>query len=425
MAKFSSNTILYVPDETPYAGVIQIIHGMAEHQLRYREIAQFFRENRFVVLTSDLRGHGNHVSRETDLGYFGDNAVSRLISDIHDNTAYIRAQFPGIPYVLFGHGIGALLSVIYLRKYDQFLDGLFLDGMPADRLWPRRIMSQVLSVLMLLRGEYHRSSVINYLIMGQYYRPLIREGSEFAWLSKDPDNVRNYEEDPKCGYIYTFNGFKTVLELMDQTYTTSGSWIRKKPDLPIRLFWGSKDPCMPDKNDLSKTIHLFSDKGYQNVAYITYPDQRHEVFRDSRRETAYQDALRELQLICHQKPVPAKTKQKKHIILEDFTDPEVEQPLIRDEKLNLREFINAHNEAIHASDESVRPKVEMVDFAQIDQAMQDRPEKTQKQSDERDPDFDALIDELLNNETYTPGARRPLDNFDGFKIDPDIMDGIH
>jgi len=512
MTELSANAIIYVPDKKPYAGVIQIIHGMAEHQGRHRELAQFFCDHGYVVLTSDLRGHGNHIARDTDLGYFGDNAVSRLVSDIHDNTAYIRNQFPNLPYFLFGHGIGALLAVIYIKKYDNFIDGLFLSGMPADRLWPRRAMNLLLLLLMLLRGEYHRSSVINFLIMGQYYRPLIKEGSEFAWLSSDPSNVQKYEEDPKCGYIYTFNGFKTVLELMDQTYC-KGSWIRKNTELPIRLFWGAKDPCMDDPNDLSKTVHLFSDIGYQNVAYISYPGQRHEVFHDYNKETACLDTLKEMETIRRQKghDVPVPVKKRKHIILDNFVDPEVDKPLVKDEKLNLDEFIQAHKDASPASGQESHPKVEMIDFAQIDrmleesierettassdtapasdaqealsgEAGQKSPSETRRHTvsdifsqvassvnpDEPEPDetdetmedselseateateaaetestaetseqteeaphpvsmdYDALIDELLNHETYTPGGRRPLDDFDGFKIDPDIMDGIH
>ena len=163
MSELTANSIIYVPDTKPYAGVIQVIHGMSEHQGRYRELAQFFTKHGYAVLTSDLRGHGNHIARDIELGYFGDNASSRLVSDIHDNTTYIRSHFPNIPYILLGHGIGALLAVVYSKKYDQFLDGLFLAGMPADRLWPRRVMSLVLKGIILLRGEYHRSSLTNYL----------------------------------------------------------------------------------------------------------------------------------------------------------------------------------------------------------------------------------------------------------------------
>ena len=455
MSELSANAILYVPEEKPFKGVIQIIHGMAEHQGRYRELAQFFSGEGYVVLTSDLRGHGNHIARDVELGYFGDNAIARLVSDVHDNTAYLKEYFPKIPYILFGHGIGALIAVIYIKKYDRSIDGLFLSGMPADHLWPRRGMNLLLRLLMLFRGEFPRSRAINYLIMGQYFRPTVKEGSEFAWLSADRENVRRYEADPRCGYIYTFNGFQTVLDLMDMTYS-KGSWIRKSPNLPIRLFWGANDPCVGDSNELQKTISLFSDAGYQNVFYITYPGQRHEIFRDKRKDEVCHDALIQLEAIraakSGRKPVKA-AKKKRHIVLDNFVDPEVDKPLEKDEKLNLKEFIDAHNQAAESEEHIVRPKVEMIDFAEIDDMREEAeavsvaaetvsaaevvpaavPAQNAGKSvqgdtaaDDDDMDFDALIDELLNSETYVPEKeRRPLDQFDGFKIDPEIMDGIH
>ncbi|MCF7933819.1 MAG: alpha/beta hydrolase, partial [Spirochaetia bacterium] len=39
-------------------GVIQIVHGMAEHALRYDHFATKLRTKGYAVYASDLRGHG-------------------------------------------------------------------------------------------------------------------------------------------------------------------------------------------------------------------------------------------------------------------------------------------------------------------------------------------------------------------------------
>lgn len=409
-----------MPDRGEPKGVVQIIHGMAEYQGRYREFAQFLTMNGYAVITSDLRGHGNYISRETDLGFFGDNAVSRLVGDVHDITMHIRNQFPGKPVFLFGHGIGALIATVYIKKYDSFLNGLFLSGMPADK--PARIAANLLVMLFIaMRGEYHRSSLINYLIMGRYYRPFAAEGSEFSWLSADPDNVVKYEINPKCGYIYTLNGFKTILDLMSRTYT-KGSWIRKNPELPVRMFWGQDDTCISGRSDLNNTVHLFSYNGYTDVGYIIYPEQRHEVFQDYKRENVYSDALNELEAIRlagKAQEEPAK-KTSKHIVLENFIDPEVDKPLVKDEKLDLDELISAHKPENEDADPQARPKVEMIDFADIEAMINETrfmnaikatsdPEPAAAQAPKPEPQ---------------PEPLRPLDTFDGFKIDPTITDGL-
>ncbi|MBQ9030458.1 MAG: alpha/beta fold hydrolase [Parasporobacterium sp.] len=369
MSDLSKNTILYMPDTDHINGVIQVIHGMAEYQGRYRHFAQFLNANGYAVITSDLRGHGNHIARDVELGYFGDNAISRLIGEIHDITAYARTTFPKKPYILFGHGIGALLACIYAKKYDNFIDGLLLSGMPADRR--SRIAGSLLVLLFtLMKGEYHRSSLIHSLIMGNYYHAFSKEGSQFAWLSEDSDKVEKYENNPKCGYIYTLNGYKTILDLMDRTYT-SGSWIRKNPELPVRLFWGESDSCISGKNDAENVLRLFIENGYEDVDQILFPGQRHELFQDAGSPEVFEEALKQIHLIAEMKgqeiQIPA--HRSKHIILEDFVDPEVDRPLIKDDKISLDELISAHSSQEGEDAASTRPKVEMIDFEEIEQML--------------------------------------------------------
>lgn len=47
--------------------VIQIIHGMEEHQERYEDFIKELNENGFSVVSSDMRGHGKSAK---DLGFF-------------------------------------------------------------------------------------------------------------------------------------------------------------------------------------------------------------------------------------------------------------------------------------------------------------------------------------------------------------------
>ena len=45
MAEYPKRATVYVPEGQPVIGCIQIIHGMAEHQLRYKPVAEFFQKN--------------------------------------------------------------------------------------------------------------------------------------------------------------------------------------------------------------------------------------------------------------------------------------------------------------------------------------------------------------------------------------------
>ena len=52
--------------ENPKA-IVQIIHGMEEHQERYEPFVKFLNTQGYSVVTSDMRGHG---STAEDLGFF-------------------------------------------------------------------------------------------------------------------------------------------------------------------------------------------------------------------------------------------------------------------------------------------------------------------------------------------------------------------
>ena len=369
MTELSKNAILYIPEgSAPPRGIVQIIHGMGEYQGRYRELAQYLSHYGFAVITSDLRGHGNNLSRMNEIGFFGDNAVRGIIGDIHENTRYIREQFPKIPYVLLGHGLGALIATAYFKRYDNFINGLFLSGIPSDR--PSRMIGNLLIRLYIaLRGEYFRSKIVDALMIGPYYKPFTREGSISAWLTQDAENLHNYDSDPKCGFIYPLNGYRTITELADAAYT-NGSWIRKNLKCPIRILYGSDDPCITGNASFQKTLHLYTENGYTDVAYISYPGQRHDIFHDTARETVFQDILHELERICcgiEPEETEPESNGPVHIVLEDFIDPEVEQPFKDPEqKINLEAFINAHNAAHPSESEDPASKVEMIDYVDIE-----------------------------------------------------------
>lgn len=364
MADLSKNAILYLPENNADPlGAVQIIHGMGEYQGRYRTLAQFLSSNGYVVVTSDLRGHGNNIARISELGFFGDNAIGNLLGDIQENTLYLRNHFPGIPISIIAHGIGALIAVAYFKRYDNFINGLFLSGMPADR--PSRIVGNLICrLLMTIKGEYFRSKIMDSLLVSSYIKQFNRERSTYAWLTSDPEVIANYDSDPKCGFIYTLNGDLTLIELMDAAYT-KGSWIKKNPECTIRVLSGSDDACILNKTAFMKSVHLFTENGYKNVAFILYTNKRHDIFQDIGKEAVFNDVLKELENIRLNRTEAEKEEPvTHHVIPDDFIDPEIEQPFKDPEqKIDLEAFINAHNEK---TPEDRNSKVEMVDFMNIE-----------------------------------------------------------
>lgn len=298
MRNTPAHATLYTPEnETEIKGTVQIVHGMAEHQRRYKDFAEFLKSNGYFVVTSDLRGHGENVTINEELGYFGENGVSNLVGDIHEITRYIKERYPSLPYFLFGHSMGTLISTIYIKKYDIFLDGLFLSGMPAHK-GGSGLSSALIDLSISRNGEYFRSEVFNNKVNGPFSRPFRKDGSDFAWLASDPGVWKAYEADPKCGFIFTLNGFKTLLQLNDEAYGKNGTWSVRNAQMPIRLISGSKDPCMGGKRNLQNNANMFRSHGYRDVEVKIFEGCRHEILNDKDHLAVYDYILSQMNSVA-------------------------------------------------------------------------------------------------------------------------------
>src|SRR3977135_1579966 len=66
----------------PARGIIQIAHGMGEHQLRYRPIAHALVSAGYTVYANDHRGHGELAAQANALGDFGPGGFPVLVDDM-------------------------------------------------------------------------------------------------------------------------------------------------------------------------------------------------------------------------------------------------------------------------------------------------------------------------------------------------------
>lgn len=280
MGNLPARAKIYIPEGQPAIGCIQIIHGMAEHQLRYVPVAEFFRDNGFVVVTSDLRGHGDNVESPDDLGHFAD--VEELVDDVKELFDYLKYEYPDKPLFLIGHSMGTLIATSYFKLYGDEIDGLFLSGMPGSN--PAVKAGKTLVRAMgVVRGWHHRSKTITGMLNGPFIKAFPDDPDPFAWLSVDKENIKRYHEDKKCGYMFTVRGYDTLLNLMIMTYGAA-PFEGKRKDIPIRLVSGAQDPCRVDDETFMKSVQMFKDAGFTDVSWELIPDQRHEIFNDTKRE---------------------------------------------------------------------------------------------------------------------------------------------
>ena len=105
----------------------------------------------------------------------------------------------------------------------------------------------------------------------------------FDWLSRDPDEVQKYIDDPLCGWDASVSLWQDLFGFVftgadDRNFSA----IRK--DLPFNLVGGEKDPA----TDGGKAVEHLADRlkrmGFSNLVSTVYADTRHESLNELNRD---------------------------------------------------------------------------------------------------------------------------------------------
>ena len=284
---------LVIAPESPKA-VFQLVHGMAEHKERYIPLMNYLSEKGYACVINDLRGHGESVASQEDLGYMGKGGMRGLVDDVHNVTNWAKEQYPGLPVFLLGHSMGSMIVRSYLKRYDKDIDGLIVCGSPSNN--PAAGLGNFLAgCIGLFKGQRHRSEFLANLSTGSYDKRFKADGLKNAWLSTNRANVQAYNNDPLCGFTFTVNGYRNGLfRLMQDIYSPKG-WTVSHPELPVHFIAGSDDPCIVSIRKFSEAVSFIRARGYREVTSQVYPGLRHEILNETGREDVFRDILARLE----------------------------------------------------------------------------------------------------------------------------------
>lgn len=270
--------------------MVQLAHGMTEHKERYIPFMEYLADRGCLCVMNDHRGHGGSVRRMEDLGYFYDNGDEALVEDLHQITLWMKEKWPGISLFLFGHSMGSLAVRVYCGCYDRDIDALVVCGSPGYNA-AAGVGLALIQLLVLLRGERHKSSLIQKMTVGAFARRFPDAGHPCAWISANMENVVAYEADPLCRFTFTLNGNRALLRLMRDCYRLLPG--KGNPDLPIRFYSGADDPCMPDPKGFWNAVENMKKAGYSNVQGCLFPEMRHEILNETNREEVFERIWKE------------------------------------------------------------------------------------------------------------------------------------
>lgn len=275
------------PEEQPYKGVIQIVHGMSEHKERYEPFMEYMAALGYVTVIHDHRGHGQSVRSGDDLGYMYGGGAEAMLQDIGTVNKELRSQFPDLPLILFGHSMGSLAVRAFASQHDDCLDMLIVCGSPSNR--KARILGKAIAgVEGRLFGMHHRSRILEFLSFGSFAVRFPKEKNKNAWICSDPEVYKEYTESELCGFTFTDDAYLALFDLMKKAYDEK-SWNCTRPDLPILFISGADDPCLGSVRQFASAVQSMRHVGYRDVKGKLYPGMRHEILNEKDKERVYRD----------------------------------------------------------------------------------------------------------------------------------------
>ncbi|MGX7024774.1 alpha/beta fold hydrolase [Vagococcus hydrophili] len=287
--KTDLNGVIWQPEtnKTPKA-ILQLVHGMAEYIERYDEFADFLNENNILVVGHDHLGHGESVDLENPIyGYFAkDDSANILVEDTYQITNYIKKRYPQVPLFIMGHSMGSFVTRNYLKKYSDKVDGSILMG-TGGKKEEIKVMKRLLKGLNTISPKAVNPA-LNHLSFGNFNKKIKQASSPFSWLSKNEENVKAYEAHSKCGFIFTNNGFYTLITLVEGA--TQKNWFKSiDKELPILIISGEKDPVGNYGKGPRKVAIELTDNYFSDVTLRLYHDLRHEILNEVEKEDVMND----------------------------------------------------------------------------------------------------------------------------------------
>lgn len=252
----------WLPAEPRRAAIV--VHGFGEHSGRYEGFARWLSGRGFAVHAYDQRGHGRSPGRRGHADTF-----DVLLDDLDAFVAFVADTHPPLPRVVIGHSMGALVATAYVCERQAAIDRLVVSGAPLGRspgfsrprVWLTRSLRAVLPRLTL------------------------RAGPEAEALSRDPEVVRTYLEDPLVHVRVSAALSAGMLDAQRRTAASAG-----RVPVPMLLLHGEDDRLCAVAGSRAFHDALPHDR-VAGSGIRTYAALRHEIFNEPEREAVYGDLL--------------------------------------------------------------------------------------------------------------------------------------
>ena len=273
----------WAPNDSVRA-VVLVVHGASEHSGRYARFAELLRDEGYAVYALDLRGHGR-TADSTGRGRTGPGGMNAVLADVDELANRARTDFPAVPVVLFGHSMGSVIAQAYVERSGDQLAGYVLSGTMG-------VMEGAEDMATVIRDAVTAGMADEPLdMLGGFNMTFEPARTKYDWLSRDPEEVDKYVNDPWCGdnlpltYGFVAEMLDTVATIMDEEEIA-----RVPKHLPVLLITGEADPVSNGAVQVRELEKRLRD-AVLDVTAKYYADARHELLNEINRDDVHADIV--------------------------------------------------------------------------------------------------------------------------------------
>ncbi len=245
--------------QQPRAAVL-VVHGLGEHAGRYHGFAEALASSGVSTFAYDQRGHGTSEGRRGHVGSF-DVLLQDLDRFRREVSGLVDAR---LPLFLLGHSMGGLVALRYLEEYDAPLNGGIL------------IAPWLGTAVSVPRWKITLASALTRVLPAVPFRNAIDPDA----LSRDPEVVRAYREDPLVHDRITPRLFTEVSSAMGMVLQRSDRIVT-----PLLFLLPAADQLV----DTHRTLAFARSLSAQDVSIEVYPGHYHELLNEPDRVEIVRD----------------------------------------------------------------------------------------------------------------------------------------
>ncbi|HKJ69954.1 MAG TPA: lysophospholipase [bacterium] len=245
--------------------VMVVVHGIGEHSGWYESTAERLVPLGLRVETFDLRGHGRSGGERALVRSFDE-----YLNDLEVFLGAVRERNADLPFLLFGHSMGGVISALYVIDRQPDLQGLLLSAPAID-------ISGAAPAVLVSLGKF----------IGRLFPRLPTVTIASANVFRDPEMANRYDADP----LVYHRGIKarTGAEL-----NAAGQRIREHAGdirIPLLIMQGTEDQL----TEFTASRELYEHAGSEDKTFHSYDGWRHDLLHDPEKERVLGDLSRWIQ----------------------------------------------------------------------------------------------------------------------------------